>query len=99
MRVIWESRAAQNLPECLFEDSYSIAVGAKNALARRRSIALADLVDESWVMPPPDSALGSVALEAFRASGLDYFPTTVITEPADVRCLKLRGPPGATDGG
>jgi DNA-binding transcriptional LysR family regulator len=83
--------------EFLFEDSYSIVVGAKNALARRRSIALADLVDESCVMPPPDSALGSVALEAFRASGLDYPPTTVITEPADVRSPpQAAGPPGAT---
>jgi DNA-binding transcriptional LysR family regulator len=38
--------------EFLFEDSYSIVVGAKNPLARRRSIALADLVDESWGLAP-----------------------------------------------
>jgi DNA-binding transcriptional LysR family regulator len=48
--------------EFLFDDSYSIVVGAKNPLARRRSVALADLVDESWVLAPPDSTLGSVEL-------------------------------------
>jgi hypothetical protein len=48
--------------EFLFEDSYSIVIGAKNPLARRRSVALAELVDESWALAPPGSTLGSVEL-------------------------------------
>ena len=75
--------------EFLFEDCYSIVVGAKNPLMRRRSIALADLMDKPWVLPPSDSVLGSLALEAFRASGLDYPHAAVITEPADVRISLL----------
>src|SRR3954470_8566465 len=34
--------------ESLFEDSFSIVVGAKNPLVRRRHIALAELMDEPW---------------------------------------------------
>ena len=75
--------------EFLFEDSYSIVVGAKNPLVRRRSITLADLVDEPWVLPPPESALGSVVLAAFGVSGLDYPRVTVISEPAEVRISLL----------
>jgi len=52
--------------EFLFKDSFSIVVGAKSPLVRRRSIALADLMDEPWVLPPPHSVIASVALEAFR---------------------------------
>jgi DNA-binding transcriptional LysR family regulator len=71
--------------EFLFEDSYSVAVGATNPWARRRRVELKELVNEPWVLPPPESVLGSVAREAFRASGLDYPLTTVIVEPAEVR--------------
>jgi DNA-binding transcriptional LysR family regulator len=75
--------------EFLFDDSYSIAVGAQNPWARRRQIELAELVDEPWVLPQPDSLLGSVAMKAFRASRLDYPRTTVIAEPAEVRMSLL----------
>jgi hypothetical protein len=42
-------------------------------------------------MPPPDSALGSVALEAFRAGRLDYPPRLLSPNPQMCgRRLKLR---------
>jgi DNA-binding transcriptional LysR family regulator len=58
--------------EFLFDDSFVVAVGAQNQWARRRRIELADLVNEPWVLPPPESSLASVAVEAFRNSGLDF---------------------------
>ena len=61
----------------------------KNPWVRRRKIELAELVNESWALPPPDSLLGSVVVEAFRASGLDYPRATVFTAPADVRVSLL----------
>ena len=73
----------------LFDESYSVAVGVQNPLARRRRIELAELVNEPWVLPPPESTLGSVAMQAFRACELDYPRTTVIAEPADVRISLL----------
>jgi DNA-binding transcriptional LysR family regulator len=57
--------------EFLFDDSYVVVAGKQNPWARRRRIELAELVNESWVLPPPEGAFGSVAEEAWRASGLD----------------------------
>ena len=54
--------------EFLFDDSYSIVVGARNSWARRRRIELAELVNEPWVLPPAESGLGSVVMEAFAPS-------------------------------
>ena len=75
--------------EFLYEDSYSVAVGASNSLARRRKVELAELANEPWALPPPETTTGSVALAAFRAIGLDYPRTTVIAEPVDVRITML----------
>lgn len=74
--------------ERLFDDSYSVVVGAGNPWARRRRVTLADLIGEPWVLPPPDGPLGSVALQAFRASGLDY-PHTAVIGPAEIRASLL----------
>ncbi len=70
--------------ERLFDDSYSVVVSSEHALARRRRVDLAELMTQRWVLPPPDGPLGSVAREAFRASGLDY-PHTAVIGPAEVR--------------
>ena len=71
--------------EILYDDSYVVVAGAQSPWARRRSIALAELVNESWLLPPPDRALGPVYLEAFRSTGLDYPRTAVFTIPPEVR--------------
>ncbi len=75
--------------EFLFDDSYVVAAGARNPWVRRRKIELADLVDESWVLPPPGSVIASVVTEAFRAKGLNYPRTTVMTESSEVRTSLL----------
>lgn len=75
--------------EFLFDDTYWVMVGARNTWARRRGVDLAELANEPWALPPPESTTGSVALAAFRASGLDYPRTTVIAEPVDVRIAML----------
>ena len=75
--------------EFLFEETYVIAAGAQNPLVRRRRIELAELVNEPWTLPPPSNALGVVAIEAFRASGLNYPPASVITSAPDMRISLL----------
>jgi DNA-binding transcriptional LysR family regulator len=75
--------------EFLFDDSYVVAAGAQSPWARRRRIELAQLVNESWVLPPPGSAFGLVVMEAFRASGLGYPRTTVVTLSPEVRISLL----------
>ena len=66
--------------EFLSDDSYVVAAGAHNPWVRRRKIALAELASEAWVLPAPGSVIASVVRKAFRAGGLDYPRTTVVTE-------------------
>jgi DNA-binding transcriptional LysR family regulator len=56
--------------ELLFNDGHVVLAAAHSKWARRRTIALADLLDEPWVLPPPDSPVGSYIAEGFRAAGL-----------------------------
>jgi DNA-binding transcriptional LysR family regulator len=71
--------------EFLFGQVYVVAAGAQSPWARRRRIALADLVNEPWTLPPPESLIGSVAMKVFRASGLDYPRTIVVADNAQAR--------------
>jgi DNA-binding transcriptional LysR family regulator len=57
--------------EVLFEDRHVVMAGAGSKWLRRRSIALADLVDEPWILPPLDSVSGRHIADAFRAHGLE----------------------------
>jgi DNA-binding transcriptional LysR family regulator len=75
--------------EFLYDDSYVVVAGEKNPWARRRGITFADLANEMWALPPTDSVLGTVAKEAFRASGIDYPLATVVTMPDEVRASLL----------
>src|SRR5215470_17214791 len=75
--------------EFLFDESFVIVAGAQNPWIRRRKIALAELVNESWVLPPPESRFGLAVMEAFRSSGLDCPRTTVVAIPPEVRISLL----------
>jgi DNA-binding transcriptional LysR family regulator len=75
--------------EFLFDDSYVVAAGAQSRWVRRRRIELAELASEPWTLPPPKSVIGSIAIEAFRARGLDYPRTTVVTDSPEVRISLL----------
>ena len=71
--------------ELLYDDPHVVVAGAQNPWVRRRSIKLAELVNESWTLAPPQSVLGSIAMEAFRASGVDYPRATVFSLPTEAR--------------
>ena len=75
--------------EFLFDASFVVAAGAQNPWARRRKIALAELVSEPWTLPPPESQTGAVHLEAFRGSGLNFPRATVVTDSPEVRMRLL----------
>jgi DNA-binding transcriptional LysR family regulator len=55
----------------LFDDRHFVMAGERNKWIRRRNIRLADLVREPWILPPPDSLMGTYIAEAFRGSGLE----------------------------
>jgi DNA-binding transcriptional LysR family regulator len=75
--------------EFLFDDSYVVAAGPQNRWVRRRRIEIAELVNELWVLPPPDSVIGSIVMDAFRASGLDYPRVSVVTDCPHMRISLL----------
>jgi DNA-binding transcriptional LysR family regulator len=75
--------------EFLFDDSYVVAAGAQNQWVRRRRIDIAELANELWVLPPPDSVIGSIVMDAFRASGLDYPRVSVVTDCPHMRISLL----------
>jgi DNA-binding transcriptional LysR family regulator len=69
----------------LFEDNVVVAAGAQSKWARRRTIELDELVNERWTLPPNDSAMGAIVVEAFRKRGLAPPAATVVMESADIR--------------
>jgi DNA-binding transcriptional LysR family regulator len=76
--------------EVLFDDSCFVVASAQRPWARRRRIALAELVNEPWVLPPRESGIfGPVATEAFGGIGLDYPRSTVVTDSPQVRMSLL----------
>ncbi len=75
--------------EFLFDDFNFVVAGARHPLARRRRLSLADLTDQAWVLPPPEVAPGRLALEAFRALGIDPPRVAVTATQPDVRMRLL----------
>lgn len=57
--------------EILFEDRQVVVASVKHRLANRRRIALGELMRERWVLPPPETIIGSYIARAFRAAGLE----------------------------
>jgi DNA-binding transcriptional LysR family regulator len=75
--------------EILYNHSFVVVAGARNPWAGRRRIKLAQLMNDPWALPPPDRALGPIYRDVFRASGLDYPHTTVVTVSPEVRISLL----------
>jgi DNA-binding transcriptional LysR family regulator len=65
--------------EVLFHDSLAVLTSARNRLARRRKLTLAELVNEPWVQLPEESLFGSMVVDVFRAAGHEPPTPTVVT--------------------
>jgi DNA-binding transcriptional LysR family regulator len=65
--------------EVLFDDKYVIVASAGSKWARRRTIALPDLMNQAWVLPPSDSIPGAEIAEVFRASGVEPPQANVVS--------------------
>jgi DNA-binding transcriptional LysR family regulator len=70
--------------DVLLHEPHVVVAGIQSQWARRRRLRLVDLMNEPWMLPPPDSPFGSVVFEAFRAHGLDV-PRTIVTSFFPVR--------------
>jgi DNA-binding transcriptional LysR family regulator len=78
--------------ETLFNDPWIIVASARTHWARRRKIDLAELLEEPWLVPPPDTPSYEIVAEAFKARGLRVPTATLVTYSIDLRArLSARG--------
>jgi DNA-binding transcriptional LysR family regulator len=68
--------------DVLFQDQCFVVASSRSPWARRRKIALADLVGEPWILAPPNTVIASFIAQAVRARGL---------EPPRARVTSLSG--------
>jgi DNA-binding transcriptional LysR family regulator len=76
--------------ETLFTDPLVVVTAATNPLTRRRTIALADLLDEPWTLEPSDTFLGGLAARAFSAAGLTPPKATIVTNSRNLQYALLQ---------
>jgi DNA-binding transcriptional LysR family regulator len=65
--------------EPLLEEPFVAVAGKDSQWARRRRIELSELVEESWVLPPYDSAPGVLIVELFHRSGVKPPEASIVT--------------------
>jgi DNA-binding transcriptional LysR family regulator len=88
-----DSNAADIAAEVLFFDRMLVVVGSQNRWARRRKIELAELANEPWCMPPPDSLFGDLVGDAFRAKGIRFPPKGAAFGTVHLSCALLAREP------
>jgi DNA-binding transcriptional LysR family regulator len=71
--------------EILFQDEYFVVAGSRSPWARRRKIALADLLDEPWILVPPNNVFAPFMAQAFSAQGLELPRAAVTSFSAAIR--------------
>jgi DNA-binding transcriptional LysR family regulator len=64
--------------EVLFDDPLYVVAGVNNPWTRRRKIRLAELANEPWTLPPPDTLIGAFVGETLRSNGLDTSKVGVV---------------------
>ncbi len=67
--------------EALYREQLHVVVGAEHRLARRRKIALSELVDEHWILSRNEQMAGTPVVQAFVDAGLPM-PARIIESGA-----------------
>jgi DNA-binding transcriptional LysR family regulator len=68
-RATGQSAAEDLHSEVLFDEPFVFVVGADRKFARRRRVALADIIGCKWALPAPASAPGTLIEGVFRGAG------------------------------
>jgi len=79
--------------EVLFHDRMVLTAGTHSRWARRRKIDLAELVDEPWILPGPDTFNYARLSEAFQAHALPMPKASVVTLSMALRARLLANGP------
>jgi DNA-binding transcriptional LysR family regulator len=64
--------------EVLFDEPLFTVAGAQNRWTSRRKITITDLLDEPWILPEPDTEVGSLVADIFQASGSEVPRAAVV---------------------
>jgi DNA-binding transcriptional LysR family regulator len=87
--VICRAQMAEREPdlkaEILFRDRIEVVVSPTHPLARRRKLALSDLMGERWALAAPNTYLGELVRSAFRAQSLPMPQAVVTTSSMQLR--------------
>lgn len=75
--------------EMLCNERLYVVAGTRSPWVRKRSIDLADLMEEQWTLPPPDSIPGTVITKIFRANDLDVPRRGVVAFSIPLHCNLL----------
>jgi DNA-binding transcriptional LysR family regulator len=65
--------------EVLFDDRHLVLAAAHSKWAKRRNLTLAQLVDEPWVLPPLNTAVGRYIADGFRSANIELPRASVLT--------------------
>jgi DNA-binding transcriptional LysR family regulator len=65
--------------EKLFDEHMFVMTGTQNRWTRRRHIELAELIDEPWIVSPPESLPGMLIAEIFHAAKLEVPRASLVT--------------------
>jgi DNA-binding transcriptional LysR family regulator len=75
--------------DALFDESIVVVSSAQSRLAGRRKIQLAELVNEPWILAPPNNMARTLLENAFRAEGLEPPRPRVTTYSMQLRMQLL----------
>jgi DNA-binding transcriptional LysR family regulator len=74
--------------DVVYDDQVVVVAGRQSKWARSRTVKLADLSSEPWILPPTNTMPGSLAVELFRAGGAEM-PRAPITTLSMHLCCRL----------
>jgi DNA-binding transcriptional LysR family regulator len=77
--------------EILFDEPFLAVAGMPSQWARRRQVQLNELIGEPWILPPYDSAPGSLIGEIFRAGGLQPPQPSIVTLSVQLTVTLIAG--------
>jgi DNA-binding transcriptional LysR family regulator len=75
--------------EKLIDEGFTVVTGNDNPWARRRTVTLAELMNESWIFGEPSNATQAIISEIFRSKGLGLPTVSVYTTSMNLRISLL----------
>jgi DNA-binding transcriptional LysR family regulator len=65
--------------EILFDEPMFVVAGQQSRWTKRRRISIADLLNEAWILPDPDTEVGALVAQVFHASGEEVPRAAVVS--------------------